>query len=198
MLPRLSINSSRRSENLDLRTQSRTKAPLSHIEKDRVRLQPPRTTPWSPKPGIMGRRRKTLTSGVSSIKAPLTTQVNVRPSSHLWPSWGIWIRRMLRLWVITRQGKWKREADHLRRTQCHYGHHQDLEYWAWISKRGGAPIPLTDVGEGFSVVVHCRQREPKETHFSRGHGELGRSTTTHSQLYTIGWLHQGWDLCLIQ
>jgi len=31
------------------------------------------------------------------------------------------------------------------------------------------PLSLTDVGEGFSVVVHCRQRAPNEPHFSRGH-----------------------------
>jgi len=31
------------------------------------------------------------------------------------------------------------------------------------------PLPLKDVGEGFSTAVHCRQREPKEPHFSSGH-----------------------------
>lgn len=29
------------------------------------------------------------------------------------------------------------------------------------------PLPLTDVGEGFSAVVHCRYWELKETQFSR-------------------------------
>ena len=30
------------------------------------------------------------------------------------------------------------------------------------------PLPLIDVGEGFSATVHCQQRERKEPHFSRG------------------------------
>jgi len=28
--------------------------------------------------------------------------------------------------------------------------------------------------------------------------QLGLLTTTHPQLYTIGWLHQGWDHCMSQ
>lgn len=31
------------------------------------------------------------------------------------------------------------------------------------------PLSLTEVGEGFSSTVHCRQRGPKEPHFNRGH-----------------------------
>lgn len=31
------------------------------------------------------------------------------------------------------------------------------------------PHPLTNVGEGFSIVVHCRQQHPKEPHFHRVH-----------------------------
>ncbi len=30
------------------------------------------------------------------------------------------------------------------------------------------PLPLVDVGKGFLTRVHCRQRKPKEPHFSRG------------------------------
>ena len=29
-------------------------------------------------------------------------------------------------------------------------------------------LPLTDVGKGLPGIVHCRQQEPKEPHFSRG------------------------------
>jgi hypothetical protein len=30
------------------------------------------------------------------------------------------------------------------------------------------PLPFLDVGKGFPVAVHCRQREPEEPHLSRG------------------------------
>jgi hypothetical protein len=48
-------------------------------------------------------------------------------------------------------------------------------------------LPLTDVGEGFSTAVHCRQWEPKEPHFSRGHEAVGPTnhttpTTIHHQV----------------
>jgi hypothetical protein len=50
------------------------------------------------------------------------------------------------------------------------------------------------VDKGFPTIVHHRQREPKEPHFSRGHEAIGlvdhnTPTTIHHR-----WLHQGQDL----
>lgn len=46
---------------------------------------------------------------------------------------------------------------------------------------GRMPLPLINVGEGFSAIVHCRPWEAKEPHFSRGHevaGPTGYNTST--------------------
>jgi hypothetical protein len=54
------------------------------------------------------------------------------------------------------------------------------------------------VGEGFSTAVHCRQREPKEPHFSRGHEAVGPTDYNTSTVIHHRWLHQGRDLCISQ
>jgi hypothetical protein len=54
-------------------------------------------------------------------------------------------------------------------------------------EEAGAPLPFPDVGKGFPVAVHCRQREPEEPHLSRGHETVGLAdhntpTTIHHRV----------------
>lgn len=58
------------------------------------------------------------------------------------------------------------------------------------------PLPLINVGEGFSIAVHCRQH--KNLISVELVKRLGQKTTTHKQLHNIGWLQQGRDLCVNQ
>jgi hypothetical protein len=51
------------------------------------------------------------------------------------------------------------------------------------------PLPFLDVGKGFPVVVHYRQREPEEPHLSRGCEMIGLAdhntpTTIHHRVAT--------------
>ena len=86
MLPKLSKNSNRKSETLDLWIRSKGKVPPNHKTKDTAKA-------WRLKKNFQShKQRETLQSqrrkresGVSSIRAPLTTQVSVGPSSHWWP-----------------------------------------------------------------------------------------------------------------
>ena len=86
MLPKLSKNSNRKSETLDLRIRSKGKVPPNRRTKDTAKA-------WRLKKNCQRRnqretlqnRRRKLESGVSFIRDPLTTQVSVRPSSHWWP-----------------------------------------------------------------------------------------------------------------
>ena len=90
MLPRLSRNSNRRSETLDMRIESERKVPPNRRTKDKVKAWWLKTTYQSHKQRtIMWSRRRTWESGVSSIRAPLTTQVSVGPNNHWWPRWGL-------------------------------------------------------------------------------------------------------------
>ena len=55
-------------------------------------------------------------------------------------------------------------------------------------------FPLPNVGKGFPAIVHCRQWEPKEPDFSRGHEAVGLAdhntpTSVHHLVAS-----QGWDL----
>jgi hypothetical protein len=54
------------------------------------------------------------------------------------------------------------------------------------------------VGKGFPAIVHCGQWEKKNLIYAEVMKWLVLSTITHPQLYTIGWLHQGRDLDVIQ
>jgi hypothetical protein len=86
MLSKSSRNLNRRSESLDLQfphNRSRVKATPTHIKKDRVRMDNLRTTSQRRKQRrVMRRRRKTLGSGVNSIKSPGITSMNVARSSR--------------------------------------------------------------------------------------------------------------------
>jgi len=114
-------------------------------------------------------QRRTQESGVSSVRAPLITQVSVRPSSHWWLSW----RLQNQMHVLTLSQNPIRGitkgSKPLTWSQRHYCHCQGLKACARRSRGGGASFPLTDVGEGFTTTIHCSQWEPKEPHFSRGH-----------------------------
>jgi hypothetical protein len=90
MLSKLSENLNKRSGNLDLQNPhsiSREKVTPTHITKDRARMDPLKTTsPSHKKIRVMIRRRKTLGSGVNSIKSPGITPMNVAQKSHWWLS----------------------------------------------------------------------------------------------------------------
>ena len=58
------------------------------------------------------------------------------------------------------------------------------------------PLPVVDVGEGFSVAILVDSRSQKNLISAKVVKWLGLPTITHSQLYTIGWLHLGRDLCV--
>ena len=83
----LSRSLHRRKDILDLQIRSKEKAPPNHREKARAKVGWPRTTCRSCKQRTPWRQRSTWENGVSSIRAPLTTQVSVEPSNHWWPSW---------------------------------------------------------------------------------------------------------------
>jgi hypothetical protein len=64
---------------------SMVKVALTPKEKDRARMASPRTTsPSHKKRRVMGSRRRTLESGVSSTKSLGTTLMNVTPNNHCW------------------------------------------------------------------------------------------------------------------
>ena len=85
MLPKLSKNSNRKSETLDLWIRSKGKVPPNHRTKDTTKAW------WLKKTCQSRKQRATLQSwrskeesGASSIRALLTTQVSVGLSSHWW------------------------------------------------------------------------------------------------------------------
>ena len=88
MLSRSSRNLKRRREALDLWIWSNGKTPQNCIIKEKSKEGWPRTTRWSCKQRTVPRRqRRTQGNGVSSIRAPLITQVSVEPRSHSLSSW---------------------------------------------------------------------------------------------------------------
>ena len=85
MLPKLSKNSNRKSETLDLWIKIKGKVPPNRRNKDTAKAW------WLKKTCQIRKQRETLQSwrrkwesGASSIRAPLTTQVSVGLSSHWW------------------------------------------------------------------------------------------------------------------
>ena len=75
----------RRSKTLDLGIRSKGKVPPNHKTKDKAKARRPRKTCQGHKQRkTLRSRRRTRESGVSSIRAPPTTQVSVGPSSHWW------------------------------------------------------------------------------------------------------------------
>ena len=85
-LPKLSKNSNRKSETLDLQIRSKGKVPPNHRTKDTTKAWRLQKTFQSRKQrATLQSRRRKRESGASSIRAPLTTQVSVKPSSHWWP-----------------------------------------------------------------------------------------------------------------
>ena len=86
MLPKLSKNSNRKSETLDVWIRSKGKVPPNCRTKDTAKAWRLKKTFQSCKQGatLQSRRRK-QENGASSIRAPLTTEVSVGPSNHWWP-----------------------------------------------------------------------------------------------------------------
>jgi hypothetical protein len=85
-----SINLNKRSGSLDLQiphSRRREKADPAHITKDKERMNPLRTTRTGHKKiRVMRRRRKTMGSGVNSIKSLGITSMNVAQSNRWWLS----------------------------------------------------------------------------------------------------------------
>jgi hypothetical protein len=81
MFSQSSINLNRRSESLDLQiphSRSREKVAPTHRKKDGTRMEPlKKRSPSHKQIRVMKRRRKTLGSGVNSIKSPGITLMNV-------------------------------------------------------------------------------------------------------------------------
>ena len=85
-LPKLSKNSNRKSETLDLRIRSKGKVPPNCRTKDTTKAWRLKKTCQIRKQRVtLQIRRRKRESGASSIRAPLTTQVSVGPSNHYWP-----------------------------------------------------------------------------------------------------------------
>ena len=78
-------------------------------------------------------------------------------------------------WIWNREGECQREEYYRCRAQCHCCHHEDPKGRTRRFRGGGASFPLPNVGKGFPATVHCRQWEPKELDFSRGHEAVGFS-----------------------
>ena len=83
--PKLSKNSNRKSETLDLWIRSKRKVPPNRRTKDTTKAWRLKTTCQSRKQRTTLRSwRRKRESGASSIRVPLTTQVRIEWSSHWW------------------------------------------------------------------------------------------------------------------
>jgi hypothetical protein len=89
MLSRSSKSSTKRIRRISVmqthRRRSTIKVALIPREKDRVRMASPRkTSRRHKKRRVVGSRRRTLESGVSSTKSLGTSLINVAPNNHCW------------------------------------------------------------------------------------------------------------------
>jgi len=81
------------------------------------------------------------------------------------------------------------EADYRCRAQHQFFHHEDPEeeechFHSQMSVKGSPLQFIVDSGSQKNLISAEVVKR------------LGLPATTHPQLYTIGWLHQGWDLCV--
>jgi len=101
MQSKLSRSLNKRCENLGLgipRSKNQEREVPTYRTKDRARMDNLSKTSLSRKQRrTMGRQRKTLGSGVSSIRALGITPLNVSKSSHWWSRW----KPMNQMWVPT-------------------------------------------------------------------------------------------------
>ena len=70
---------------------------------------------------------------------------------------------------------WQKEAYYWCGAQRHCCHYKDPKGGIGRSRGGGTSLPLPYVGKGLPCIVHCRQWEPKEPHFSKHREAVGLS-----------------------
>jgi len=115
---------------------------------------------------------------VSSIRAPLTTQVTVEPSSDWWPSWRLLnLMHFLALSKKPIRGMTKGRKLSMRSLVPPFPLPRSRRMSSKIHRRG-SDSSTHRCWWRFSVAVHCWQWEQKEPHFSRGLEAVGATDYT--------------------